>query len=763
MFSPSDVGDGPLMASVGNGNLAWRVGRDEFFVAGLFNGPAIGEDVVSHRAGVPALLNVTLAASSVSNVDIPLVASGSALSLADGVFMRRFQSKNRSGPRVHIEQMYYAHHALPHLLVFRLRWWNSTAHTRFHLHGLGSSRDDKGRPSGSRLENLEQHGLSSLQPLLVEARSRKSHSGRAGGDPSPQPSPSPFQPPDIHFHQLPCPESVRGTDCIVLNGSTSVAETASMGLLQVALVCSGTNQTLTVDESGSGSVECYCAVHTSLDAIDPLKAAIASFAAAVESDPHLIFEEHKQSWGRLRDRGVFVDYLPLAQAVNASQYYILSSVRDGPPAAPGRPWPFTLSPGGLASNSYNGHTFWDSETWMVPNLCVFQPSLAKAALRYRCERLNEAYAKARSYPHGGYRGAMFPWESALSGAEVCPLEADTGLFEQHISGDIAVSLWTYWTTSGDIEFVLAEALPVLQGIADFWSSRATENADGSFSIVGVIPPDEYAENVTDSVFTNTVASIALRIAINATRLANQPADPLWEAVAARLRILFDPELHIHPEYAGYAGGEIKQADVILLGYPLGIALNATVRANDLKYYGPRTDRNGPAMTWSMQAIGYLEVGLHQEASKYFVQGYSNIQAPFNVWTETPQGGAVNFITGAGGFLQSVWAGYFGIRYQFPEDDGDATIFSLRARPSVPANVTRFALRGLRLGGNQFDLLSEVQNDQLFTSVTWREASANIETFKVLLHSGFTNKSLHVNDTIVVQGQVDLWIQAFINF
>ena len=29
---------------------------------------------------------------------------------------------------------------------------------------------------------------------------------------------------------------------------------------------------------------------------------------------------------------------------------------------------YSLSPGGLASNAYNGHTFWDCETWMYPSL-----------------------------------------------------------------------------------------------------------------------------------------------------------------------------------------------------------------------------------------------------------------------------------------------------------------------------------------------------------------------------------------------------------
>jgi len=48
-------------------------------------------------------------------------------------------------------------------------------------------------------------------------------------------------------------------------------------------------------------------------------------------------------------------------------------------------------------------------------------------------------------------------------------------------------------------------------------------------------------------------------------------------------------------------------------------------------------------------------------SLFHSRSYDNVQAPFGVWTETPDGGAVNFITGSGGFLQTITAGYGGWR------------------------------------------------------------------------------------------------------
>ena len=43
-------------------------------------------------------------------------------------------------------------------------------------------------------------------------------------------------------------------------------------------------------------------------------------------------------------------------------------------------------------------------------------------------------------------------------------------------------------------------------------------------------------------------------------------------------------------------------------------------------------------------------GNFSNAVHFYKRGFANVQLPFNVWRETPGGGAVNFITGAGGFL-----------------------------------------------------------------------------------------------------------------
>jgi len=120
---------------------------------------------------------------------------------------------------------------------------------------------------------------------------------------------------------------------------------------------------------------------------------------------------------------------------------------------------------------------------------------------------------------------------------------------------------------------------------------------------------------------------------------------------------------IHLEYNGYPGNTIKQADVILLAFPLMFPMTDQRKRNNLAYYSQRTDKGGPAMTFSMETVGWLDIGKPDEALAVWPDAYANAQKPFLVWTETahPPGGAVNFITGAGGFLQGVLSGLGGLR------------------------------------------------------------------------------------------------------
>lgn len=68
---------------------------------------------------------------------------------------------------------------------------------------------------------------------------------------------------------------------------------------------------------------------------------------------------------------------------------------------------YSTSPGGLSTQSYHGHTFWDVETWMWPTYNIFYPELARAVLQYRVDRVSAARSNAKL---NNFQGTMFPWE-----------------------------------------------------------------------------------------------------------------------------------------------------------------------------------------------------------------------------------------------------------------------------------------------------------------------------------------------------------------
>jgi trehalose/maltose hydrolase-like predicted phosphorylase len=71
----------------------------------------------------------------------------------------------------------------------------------------------------------------------------------------------------------------------------------------------------------------------------------------------------------------------------------------------------------LSGFGYHGHIFWDTEIFILPFFIFTQPNLARNLLSYRYHTLPGARRKATHY---GYTGAMFAWESAVTGDEVTP-------------------------------------------------------------------------------------------------------------------------------------------------------------------------------------------------------------------------------------------------------------------------------------------------------------------------------------------------------
>ena len=643
-YHPAD-GGAVLKPAVGNGFLSTFADADSIFAAGVFNGDYGGNNGgASHRAGVPSYL-VKLVSDTGPYYAPQLV--GSALDIRHAAFLRYYSTQHDNSTLI-VERIFAALDR-PSVLVHE-----------FEV----TTRGQVGR-------KLRFTGTMS--------------------NPSAR---------DLNLTTMPAP------GVILRNGTNLHPERPGDNLTSVAVLCTDSSSPIVSRISDATSIYTFLTVVvTSLNSSDPVSDAQSFYDSAHRSAAGL-YHSHAAAWKLRLDEGTLVvgwddqlvdegneEALFLAGSLNASLYAIRSAIRHD--------WPFGLSPGGLASNAYNGHTFWDQETWMWPPLLLLDSSSAASALQYRWDRRVEAHRKARhcgtkNHASSGSdtRGPladlpadalMFPWESALTGTEVQFSQGTIGpwgKYEQHISGDVAFAARQYWYVTADIDWLKRIGYPMAKGIADFYARRVVATSSTSYSFNEVMGPDEYNWPVNNSAYTNAIAKIALHFATEAAEAVGQTADPLWSKVANGLSIPFSKSVPghagmtggYHPEYKGFDPSTVKpgtfpvkQADTILLGYPLGLDLDqpdqALAFANDLTIYDPLTDPSGPAMTWSVFSIGWMNVKNYTQAAALFQRGYqNNVNSPFNVWSEVSQGkGTINFITGAGGFLQAALFGTMGIR------------------------------------------------------------------------------------------------------
>jgi trehalose/maltose hydrolase-like predicted phosphorylase len=435
----------------------------------------------------------------------------------------------------------------------------------------------------------------------------------------------------------------------------------------------------------------YVGIDDSQDTSDPIASAKTVAAQAETAGYDAAVTANQVAWSALWTGRIDVDgNNTVATDVNASEFYLWSNTRDGVD--------WSISPAGLSSNGYDGHIFWDAETWMYPSLLAQHPDLAAGMDAYRFNRLTQAQQHATAT---GFAGARFPWESALDGTEQIPPPVSVnseGVFEQHITADIALAQWQYYLVTGDKMWLATQGWPVLSGAAAFWASHAKRAADGSYHIDGVTDPDEENPDVNDAAFTNAGAKTTLQDAVDAAQALGETAPAAWSQIASNLGVptVVKNGMRIHPEFAGYGSQLVKQADVTLLQYPWRYPMPASVAQNDINYYTPRTDPGGPSMSDAVNEIDSLSLGTPGcSAFVYTQRSYEPfIRDVFHQFSETRTGGAFTFMTGIGGFLQEFLYGYSGLRW-------DAS--DVQLAPSLNRQISGVVLHNLKWRGRTFQI------------------------------------------------------------
>ncbi|HEX6802544.1 MAG TPA: glycosyl hydrolase family 65 protein [Terriglobales bacterium] len=360
----------------------------------------------------------------------------------------------------------------------------------------------------------------------------------------------------------------------------------------------------------------------------------------------------------------------------------------------------------LTGAAYKGHVFWDTEIYMLPFFTFTNPPAARALLEYRYHTLGAARQKARDF---GFRGAMYPWESADTGEETTPkaviapsgevLIIRNGELEVHIVADVAFGVWQYWRATWDDDFFLNCGAEIVLETARFWASRGTLEKDGCYHIRHVIGPDEYHEDVDDNAYTNLMAAWNLRHGAETARLLQERWPERWADISGRLHmgdevstwekladamfIPFDSKTLLYEQFAGYFGKEqidlrsyeprsaamdmilgheriqrtnvVKQADVVLANYLLEEEMSAEVRTANFRYYEPRTG-HGSSLSPCIHSLIAARIGDLQLAQKYLQQA-AEIDLGNNM------GNAAGGVHAAalGGLWQAMVFGFAGVR------------------------------------------------------------------------------------------------------
>jgi trehalose/maltose hydrolase-like predicted phosphorylase len=445
----------------------------------------------------------------------------------------------------------------------------------------------------------------------------------------------------------------------------------------------------------------YVGVDTELSSGNPEKSAVAASQQAADLGWPALSSAHVAAWNALwRSDIALPDRPDLQRWVRAGLYGLLSNIRPGADDS--------ISPVGLTSDNYAGLIFWDAETWMYPALLLTHPDVARSIVEYRYRTMPGARANAQRL---GYQGLFYPWNSGGSGdlaTECHSVDPPHCITQIHLQGDIALAVWQYYLATGDRAWLRSRGWPMLSGIAEFWAGRVTANADGSYSINNVAGPDEYSNGVNDGVYTNAVAATALRAATRAAAAVGRTAPASWTTIADRLRMPFDQQQQVFLQYDGYTGSLIKQADTVLLIYPVEWPMTSQVASNTLDYYAERTDPDGPAMTDSVHAIDAAAIGQPGCATHTYLMRsiVPFVRDPFAQFAEArgskpgsqdPLAGspALNFLTGEGGFLQVFTNGLTGLRWR-----SDRVHLDPMLPPQLGSGVT---LRGLHWQGRTFDM------------------------------------------------------------
>ena len=306
---------------------------------------------------------------------------------------------------------------------------------------------------------------------------------------------------------------------------------------------------------------------------------------------------------------------------------------------------------GLTGEAYNGHAFWDTETYCLPFYLLSDPAAAKNLLLYRYRTLPQALERAAQLD---LTGACYP-VATMDGTEGCTLWQHSSL-QMQPSTSVAYAIQTYATMTGDTAFLHREGAEMLVQIARYVLCRGGWNSQG-FGFYGVMGPDEFHMMVSNDFYTNYLGKKALEYAaevvgglggeaLEALRRKTGLADSeirAWRAAAEKMIFLrrADGVFEQHEGYFNlphsdvqaipmaelplydhwsydriYRTDMLKQPDVLMAMFLYPDDFSMAEKEANYAFYEPRCSHES-SLSPSVHAIIASEVGRRAEALAFF--------------------------------------------------------------------------------------------------------------------------------------------------
>ena len=372
---------------------------------------------------------------------------------------------------------------------------------------------------------------------------------------------------------------------------------------------------------------------------------------------------------------------------------------------------------GLTGRGYDGHTFWDMDTYTLPVLTYTAPSAARDALEWRASTLPTARDRAKQL---WLDGAAMPWRTIRG--EECSGYWPAGTAAFHINADVADAVRRYVAATDDTEFERGPGIELLVESARLWRSLGHHDPQNGFRIDGVTGPDEYTAVIDNNAFTNLMAARNLRTAAEVCCRHPERATELgvdgdeiesWCAAVESMVVPFDEGLGVtaqsdgftryrrwdfasvdgdqyplllhRPYYSLYSSQVVKQADLVLALYLCGDSFTPEQKLRDFNYYEQITVRDS-SLSASIQAIVAAEVGHMDLAYEYFRE--TSLVDLHDRAGNTADGLHLASLSGA--WLVAV-AGFGGMR-----DHGDTLSFAPRLADPLTRVCFGLLYRGRRL-------------------------------------------------------------------